>query len=81
MNTIAELFKRLPIAAIVGDQLYDAQRKLLEHEAAAEHHAALAEMYRRRVQRLLQTGTRSQASEAVEDSAAIALKTGRRLRA
>lgn len=81
MNTIAELFKRMPIAAIVDDQLYDAQRKLLEHEAAAEHHAALAEMYLCRVQRLLQTGTRSKSSDAVEDSAAIALKTGRRLSA
>ncbi len=81
MSHIAELFKRMPIEAIVQEQIYDAQRKLLEHEAAAEHHAALAEMYRRRMQRLLQTGMRLESAEPVEDTIAIDLKTGRRLRA
>lgn len=78
MTTVSELFKRVPIASLVDEQLYDAQRKLLEHEAAAEHHAALADMYRRRVQRLVQAGPRM---EVVDDTAAIDLKTGKRLRA
>ncbi len=81
MSHIAELFKRMPIEVIVQEQIYDARRKLLEHEAAAEHHAALAEMYRRRIQRLLPTGTRTETAELVEDPIAIDLKTGRRLRA
>lgn len=81
MNTVAELFKRQPIHTIVDEQLYDAQRKLLDHEAAAEHHAALAEMYRRRVQRLSQGCLRVEVLEGTEDTAAIDLKTGKRLRA
>ncbi len=81
MNPVAELFKRPPIHAIADEQLYDAQRKLLDHEAAAEHHAALAEMYRRRVHRLSQGSLRAEVIDPVEDTAAIDLKTGRRLRA
>ncbi len=78
MSTLTELFKRAPIEAIADEQLYEAQRQLLAHEAAAEHHAALAEMYRRRVQRLMQGSLRA---EIIEETAAIDLKTGRRLRA
>jgi hypothetical protein len=78
MLPLTDLFKRSPIEAMVDEQLYDAQRQLLAHEAAAEHHAALAEMYRRRTQRLMQGSLRA---EIVEDTAAIDLKTGRRLRA
>jgi hypothetical protein len=81
MNAVAEIFKRQPIHSIVDEQMYDAQRKLLEHEAAAEHHAALAEMYRRRVHRLMQGSLRAEVIEASEDTAAIDLKTGKRLRA
>ncbi len=77
MPQLTELFKRAPIEAMVDEQLYEAQRQLLAHEAAAEHHAALAEMYRRRSQRLMG----SLRAEIVEDTAAIDLKTGRRLRA
>ena len=55
---------------------------MLDHEAAAEHHAALAEMYQRRVQRLQGCARQeAQSSEPQDDTAAIDLKTGRRLRA
>jgi hypothetical protein len=37
---------------IADQQLYEARRLWLEHEAAAEHHAALAAMYAKRVLRL-----------------------------
>lgn len=77
MSPLTELFKRSSIDTLIDEQLYDAQRQLLAHEAAAEHHSALAEMYRRRTQRLMG----SLRAEVVEDAAAIDLKTGRRLRA
>ena len=73
MKAVSELFSRTPVDEIVRDQLYEAQCKLVEHEAAAEHHAALTEMYRRRVQRL--------SSEEVRgDTAAIDFKSGKRIR-
>lgn len=37
---------------IVAHQRYEAERFLLEHEAAAEYHKAMAEMYRARLERL-----------------------------
>lgn len=37
---------------IVQQQLYEAQRLHLEHEAAAEHHKALSDMFKARVARL-----------------------------
>ena len=37
---------------IAQRQLEEAERLLLEHEAAAEHHDALATMYRGRIDRL-----------------------------
>jgi hypothetical protein len=39
-------------AKIVAQQRYEAERLRLEHEAAAEHHAALAVMYAARISRL-----------------------------
>jgi hypothetical protein len=75
MKLFADIFKPTPADTIVNDQLYEAQRKLVEHEAAAEHHAALTEMYRRRVERLGGGDT----GDGV--TAAIDLKTGRRFRA
>ncbi len=82
MTAMTQLFKRMPIEHMVDGQLYEAQRLLLEHEAAAEHHAALAEMYRKRVLRLMQTQTRGESLELLPDeTAAIDLKTGKRLRA
>lgn len=44
---------RIPAARkIAMRHLEDAERHALEHEAAAEHHDALATMYRGRVERL-----------------------------
>lgn len=40
---------------IVAHQRYEAERFLLEHKAAAEYHAAMAEMYRARLERLTPT--------------------------
>jgi hypothetical protein len=75
MKLVMNLFKPTPADAIAKDQLYEAQRKLVEHEAAAEHHAALTEMYRRRVERLTGSETGERQTSAIE------LKTGRRLQA
>lgn len=73
MKLISELFRRVPVDIIVNEQLYEARRQLVEHEAAAEHHAALTEMYRRRIQRL-------SFAEPKDDTGAIDLKTGKRIR-
>lgn len=44
---------RIPAAQKIAQrQLEEAERLLLEHEAAAEHHDALATMYRGRIERL-----------------------------
>lgn len=45
-------FKRPPATAIVADAVYDAERLILEHSMAAEHHDALAKMYQTRLTRL-----------------------------
>ncbi len=74
MTHLMDLFKPPPADIIVTEQLYEAQRKLVEHEAAAEHHAALADMYRRRIERL--GGNEG----LVAETAAIELKSGRRFR-
>jgi hypothetical protein len=37
---------------VMEHQLYEARRLLLEHEAAAEYHKAMAEMCRGRIERL-----------------------------
>lgn len=41
------------LGKIIDEQLYEARRLALEHEAAAEHHDALAMMYRARIDRLV----------------------------
>ena len=74
MTLFIDLFKPPPADIIVTEQLYEAQRKLVEHEAAAEHHAALTEMYRRRIERL------GGNDGLVAETAAIELKSGRRFR-
>ena len=73
MTLFMDIFKPPPADIIVSEQLYEAQRKLVDHEAAAEHHAALAEMYRRRIERLTIRDDGDRATVAIE------LKTGRRL--
>ncbi len=75
MRILTDIFKPTPADLIITEQLYEAQRRLVEHEAAAEHHAALTEMYRRRVERL------GGAEAVYVETVAIDLKTGRRLRA
>lgn len=76
MKIFTDIFKPTPAGIIADEQLYEAQRKLVEHEAAAEHHAALSEMYRRRVERLSGIGPHLRL-----ETAAIDLKTGLRLQA
>lgn len=76
MKIFTDIFKPTPADIIADEQLYEAQRKLVEHEAAAEHHAALTEMYRRRVERLSGTSPGPRI-----ETAAIDLKTGLRLQA
>ena len=73
MTLFMDIFKPPPADIIVSEQLYEAERKLVDHEAAAEHHAALAEMYRRRIERLTIRDDGDRATVAIE------LKTGRRL--
>jgi hypothetical protein len=46
------IFKPTSPSKILTQQRYEAERLRLEHEAAAEHHAALAAMYIARIQRL-----------------------------
>lgn len=46
------LFRRPSHQKYVADQVAEARLAALEHRAAAEHHAALAEMYEHRVDRL-----------------------------
>jgi hypothetical protein len=46
------IFKPTAPNKILTQQRYEAERLRLEHEAAAEHHAALASMYIARIQRL-----------------------------
>lgn len=46
------LFRRLKASDIIIQQHDEAMILALEHEAAAEHHAALAQMYRERIERL-----------------------------
>ena len=45
-------FRHISIESVLADQRYDAQRRYVEHQAAAEHHQALANMYRGRIERL-----------------------------
>lgn len=45
-------FRPVSPEKIVAQQRYEAERLRLEHEAAAEHHKALAQMYAARSRRL-----------------------------
>ena len=63
---------RTPNAAMIAQrQLEEAERLALEHEAAAEHHDALATMYRGRADRL-------RAYLAGSDDKPVDVKTGLR---
>lgn len=52
MIWLRNFFKPVSAAAILTEQLEDAQRQRAVHIAAAEHHAALAGMYQGRVERI-----------------------------
>lgn len=52
MKFIKSLFQPVGADKVREQQLFEARRLMLEHEAAAEHHEALAIMYRTRVERL-----------------------------
>jgi len=47
-----QLFTRIQPAKIIENQLHEANIKALEYEASAEYYAALAKMYRDRIDRL-----------------------------
>lgn len=47
-----KFFTRTPVKQVVEEQKYEAEVLYVQHAAAAEHHAALAEMYRNRMERL-----------------------------
>lgn len=46
------IFRRIRPQDVIETQIYEAEIAALEHAAAAEHHAALASMYRVRIERL-----------------------------
>lgn len=52
MKFLKTFFGKISCDQVIEDQLTEARRAALEHEAAAEHHDALATMYRDRVRRL-----------------------------
>lgn len=49
---LAKVFHRQPVATVLADQLYEAERLHAEHMAAAEMHVALAGVYGARIQRI-----------------------------
>lgn len=51
MNWLKQLCRKQPESR-EADLLFEARRAVIEHEAAAEHHDALALMYRGRIERL-----------------------------
>lgn len=65
-----------PVDKKTAELLYEAQRKVVEHEANGEHHMALADMYRRRIARL--SGDHD---VGVVENLPVDFKTGNRLRA
>lgn len=52
MKFLRSIFSRPAPEAAMQTMLYEARRAAIEHEAAAEHHDALAMMYRSRIERL-----------------------------
>lgn len=49
---IKRLFQKIQPEQVISDQLHEAKIQALQHESASEHHAALASMYRARIERL-----------------------------
>lgn len=54
INIIRSVFPKLTAERIALQQLQEAQQARLQHQAAAEHHKALADMYAARERRLSQ---------------------------
>jgi hypothetical protein len=52
MNAITALFRRKTAAEVEKEQLFEADRLYLEHQAAGELHCCLAEIYKLRANRL-----------------------------
>lgn len=49
---LTRIFKRRTVGEVFAAQLYEAEVSAAEHQASAEHHQALADMYAGRVERL-----------------------------
>lgn len=52
MAELMRVFRRVPATEVMRDQLFEAERLHVEHQAAAELHAGLATVYQMRVERL-----------------------------
>jgi hypothetical protein len=52
VNWLRKLFRRVPASEVLAEQLFEAERLHVEHQAAAEVHAALAAVYRMRITRI-----------------------------
>lgn len=52
MNWLHNFFRPVAAADVLARQLFEAERLHAEHQAAAEMHAALAAVYRIRVERI-----------------------------
>ncbi len=55
MKTIFNIFKRQTAADTAREQLFEAERLHLEHQAAGELHSGLAAIYKMRADRLRAT--------------------------
>jgi hypothetical protein len=49
---LPQAFRRRSVREVLADQLYEAERMQVEHQAATEMHAALAAVYRMRLTRI-----------------------------
>lgn len=52
MKLIEKLLKPKQPEDVLREKLFDARRQAIEHEAAFEHHQALAAMYKARIVRI-----------------------------
>lgn len=51
-TAILKVFRPVPAVDVMREQLFEAERLQVEHQAAAELHAGLAAVYRMRTDRL-----------------------------
>lgn len=73
IQTLIDVFRQPSVERLLQQQLDDAKRNAVMHEAAAEHHEALALMYRSRAERLgaqIQTKQPAERSVWISHSAA-----------